>query len=186
MYKFYLLLGLAVACKSTTSKQNADSARVISSGDSSMSVVLNNYGKDVDEAKIDSFKWILYAASFRSDAIAGKEMPKLRPVQCSFSLWDIKFLGKDTARYMFNFYYKDPNVGYWLDPNDQYGVATIKGVKRYLFGGHWQMDIPATPGLSEKFFNKQDSLFRNYLKTYNGEMNDWLREEAIKRGVIEM
>ena len=156
------------------------------SNDSLLNFVRDDNGNYVEKKKIDSLIWILYAANFQKEALHGEDrkMPKLYPVQCNFLFRDVTILGKDTIQYFFSFYYKNPEIYYQIDPDDAFGVVTIQNVNRYLVGGHLQMDKPATPKLSQQFFIKRDTLFRNYLKTYNGELSDWLRNEAVKRGVL--
>jgi hypothetical protein len=179
-FKLYLSLafifGLLSSCytKEHRRVKEASLQKLLSANDSSLHFVKDDNGIYAEKGKIDSLMWILYAANFQYNAFYSedKKMPKLRPVQCNLSFWKKNIVAKDTIEYYFTFFYKDPKVNYMLEPDFLIGVGVIDNVNRYMTSGYFKNKIPATPSLSKKLFAKQDSLFRNYLKTYTGEMSD--------------
>lgn len=88
------------------------------------------------------------------------------------------------TEYYFLPYYKYSNIDRIFDPFEYIGIGTINGLDRYGIFGTLATDIPATPALSAEFFQKKDQQFRTYLKNYKGRLNGWLKNEAIRRGVL--
>ena len=127
---------------------------------------------------VDSLKWVLYIFNRENKAISEKTKNTVSPLACDLKLVEVNRRGKDTVIYYFDVFYKKEK--YMLFPIDNIGVGTIKGSIKYLIGSHFVSDpIP------RQLFLSNEALFTRHLKEYKGEINEWLKNEAIKRKVLK-
>lgn len=150
-----------------------------------------NIRSSKEDSMIREAKWITYALNHDKKAIDGtdKEPLPIDFVEASVVETSKKRMAGDTLEVLFSFAYKKTfnkkNGNYYLArPSHCPGVLVINKKTLYPI-----CDIDFMKGQStdsvRNFIKHEEQEFRKYLKTYKGEMNDWLREEAKRRRVIE-
>ncbi len=166
--KNYLVVFLFsfLACQST---QNKDHALVRS-----------------DSLKIDSLKWLMYALNNYGkleavDSFSNRVI--LEPIQCEVRLIN-KYVSGDTIACTFAFY---KNGFRGISPSQALPVRAIG-----IYGGKYALDfyhvIPdftKYPDSVRNYILIADSTFREYIKTFDGEISFWLKEEARGRGILQ-
>lgn len=135
---------------------------------------------------MDSLKWFMYAFNYEKKAKHFKhDCPELNIVECDVHVYSKDENRKDTVIYYFSFF-KDcekelyspvqsfiHGIGYSYKSNYFFPVTTgtfpryVKGRDNY-----------------DHLFISQVERFTDFLTRYRGTLSPWLRNEAIKRGIL--
>lgn len=144
-----------------------------------------------EDPMIREAKWITYALNHNKKAIdrTDKEPPPIDFIEASAVETSKKNLSEDTVEVLFSFAYKrtfnKANGNYYLArPYHCPGVLIINKEALYPI---CDIDFMWKQGEDSvrNFIKHEEQEFKKYLKAYEGEMNDWLKGEAKRRGVIE-
>jgi len=137
-------------------------------------------GGPVRTALVDSLKWMLYVFNRENKAISEETKNAISPLACDIKLTEVNRKSKDTVEYYFDVFYKNQNERYLFFLTDYIDVGIIKDSIWYILGSHTISDpIPY------KVFLSNETLFTESLKKYRGEINKWLKQEAVKRKILE-
>lgn len=138
-------------------------------------------------AMVDSLKWIYYSMNFYGKALfydsLSKEEIKLDPVECDVVLDEYRQVTNDSAYYIFSF--KKPGYSFlYVNVPSMDGVGVYRN-NIYPIIWHAKYDYQNNQDSINSYLAKADSVFRGYLEKYPGKMSPWLRQEVIRRNILE-
>lgn len=137
---------------------------------------------------IDSIKWIAYSINYHKNAFSISDTAVLLKsiIECDINISKTYSENKDTCFYTYYFYKgSEKNV---LIPNDgYYDMIGVVPKNKYMFPVHSIIDLSFTRNVDSCnfFFQEKERKFREYLKSYNGEISIWLKQEASRRNILK-
>lgn len=166
-----------VSCNSPKIKDSAFETQVSSLSD----------GDSV--TKVDSMKWYYYAMNYRGQILFYDNTSKNKyldtmPIECDIKLETYYKVNNDTAYYYFSFVRKGMSFKYVMIGED--GLATYNGIIYPMKAHLSPSDYLKIPDSAKADIAKRDNEFRIYLKNYKGKLSPWLRQEAIRRKVLQV
>lgn len=137
--------------------------------------------------KADSMVWYFYSMNYLGKALfydsLRKVEIKLATVECDVVLDEYKNVTADSAYYFFSF--KRPGCKFrYVDLSIADGIGVYKN-NIYPIVSHGRYDFQKNQDSINSFMEKSDSAFRKYIKSYTGELSRWLKQEAIRRNVLQ-
>ena len=150
------------------------------------------YEKNIDnDYFMDNLKWKMYSLSYgitlRKMVDAGSNYRVIqdsifKPIECELTV--SKLAKNDTIEYYFEFHRLNTEDRYKQPENSYIGIGYIKKLDVYFpIHGASGFEVPIT--FYKTFFENQEQEFSAYLNKYKGYISPWLKNEAIKRGVIK-
>jgi hypothetical protein len=144
------------------------------------------------ELNIDSLKWKMYVLTFdaKLKQVIENELGQptisdsiVSPIQCNLKFISIEKKG-DSIECLIDFYKIKESERYVHRKADYYiGVGHINKLQTYYpLSGKTAMDV--SPSFYSQFFKNQEQLFINFIKTYKGEINSWLRKMLTEKGIL--
>lgn len=155
------------------------------------------------EGFYDSAKWIIYASNHRIDTVVCIDNPDtlkyLNSSVVSLDLYlDTILFREDTTILEFHFFKKNKCNYYTTVPNSLNKLLFIKGdsiVYRMNSGYDYNQEFLSETRCNEskgtwvseyfKPYKFEKNIFPKYLKESDTKLNPWLKEEAIKRGILD-
>jgi hypothetical protein len=138
--------------------------------------------------KVDSMKWLYYAMNYYGNALfydsTSKEKIKVKPVECEVRLQNYKQTGKDSSFYIFSFVKTGHNFLYVDDLVYTNGIGVFKN-NVYPLTQHVTFDYQNNPDSTNAYLAKIDSSFKTYLRNYQGEISPWLKQEAMRKKILQ-
>ena len=136
---------------------------------------------------IDTLKWYYYVYNFMEraafhDSISHNKI-MLDPIECDIVFNGSKKKNEDSAYYFFSLYKPGYSFGY-IETGGADGLAIFKGnITPFLT--HVILESNNNPDSVKYFFSIANNNFIQYLKTYKGQMGEWLRFEAMRRNILQ-
>lgn len=137
--------------------------------------------------KVDSMKWAYYSMNYYGKALffdtLSKEEIKLDPVECDVALDEYRQVTNDSSYYIFSF--NRPGYSFlYVNVPSMDGIRAYKN-NIYPIIWHARYDYQNNQDSINSFLAKTDSAFRVYLKKYSGKMSPWLKQEAVRRNILQ-
>lgn len=146
----------------------------------------NNNEEPYKVTLIDSLKWDIYAANFENLAVNIYHPDSiLDPVQCELGTWKIDTSIVDTIEYYFYTFYKSDTNRYAMRESPVAGIGFSKAGNKYPVGGFFKFLFENNPDSCKLYFEQNNLNFISYLQSYKGEIDPWLKKEAIRRNVLK-
>jgi hypothetical protein len=135
--------------------------------------------------KLDNLKWFMYALN-NSGKVQAKDS-SYQKVELAVVSCDIEISGEykkhDTLAYEFDFVKHGYN-SIWVDqPLPVEGIGVYDKNKYFLSFPHMVPDFARSPDSIKWYMKRADSIFRQYLQTYEGDIAPWLKEEINNRKI---
>ena len=137
--------------------------------------------------KVDSMKWVFYSMNYLGKALFYDSLRKVdikfETVACDVTLDEYKQVTKDSSYYIFSF----SRPGYrfrYVDLSVADGIGVCKN-NIYPIVSHGRYDFQENQDSINTFMAKSDTAFRKYIKNYSGELSRWLKQEALRRNVLQ-
>jgi hypothetical protein len=170
-YLHFITLILLISCSESRDKISSEDSKVKINADS-----LN---------KIDSLKWYYYVNNHEGKAYFFDSLTKkqiaLNPIECDATLISTIKEGKDSIHYFFSFQ-KNGLIFNTVKPLYYSGTKSYNNILYPMSIVTWDYEKNIDSLLVYRKWN--DSIFANNLKNYKGKINNWLLNEAIKRGIL--
>lgn len=137
--------------------------------------------------KVDSMKWFFYSLNYLGKALfydsLRKVEIKLETVSCDVVLDEYRQVTKDSSFYIFSFSRPGHRFKY-VDLSVADGIGVYKN-NIYPIVSHGRYDFQENQDSINTFMAKSDTAFRRYIKNYSGKLSRWLKQEALRRNVLQ-
>lgn len=158
------------------------------------------------EHKYDSAKWIVYSSNYNSEGVVFESIgttykdTSLNIISCSLNL-DKLIIKGDTIEMSFYFYINDTNERCYpyqaiyktrvlFIDNDSiiYRIYADFDYNNEVLEAQRYLEVNALKENSQGYryysLKEEESLFPEFLRKTNHKLNPWLKQEAIKRGIL--
>jgi hypothetical protein len=161
---------------------------IYSEGVISNSDIRTNFRKSCPDISIDSLKWMMYSLSFEQKARHYKYdyYPELGIPECDLRLYFKDTSLIDTIVYYFSFFKGKEEDKYIPKSFYRTGIGFSCKTKGFFpVSNHFFPKYLEGCSNYENLFNEQEKKFLNFLKSYNGNLSPWLKQEAVKRRILD-
>ena len=153
----------------------------------------NNFKKGIEInkdsiAKLDSLKWSYYSMNYDGTVVFYDSTKDIKITQDAvLSTVVLKWHNKisaDSTVYLFSFY--KPGCAFVSLKNivGVDGFSVYNGIISPIIN-HAKFDFENNKDSIVAFMQRFDGMFKLYLKNYKGNIAPWLKEEAVKRNILQ-